>query len=369
MNAEDREKLVREIARTSESIRKKHRALKSGRMEEKLSLQKHFQPVIQPLEKLVEKIDVGAKANDVTKIKLTKEEEPSNVKFLFPKRVRDMNDDGATPKHNVKRRKVRLQAMSMTPSPITPIDRAVPNTSISEDVFETDHSTPLETSIRQTLQTTEGRAMLHQHLGPLGQEYVGNLLSGDRNSKNDHVYGVYVSENGTMLGNKQFDVDTDDTIIIDGTRYAGTPGLYELIFKRIPDDTLYTETDKQKYRSILLTTNAHRRNHSALLPILGNKGYKYKHVIAPLVSLETNGSKQSGAGLPRAVTITNNAIDLPRAATVTNNTIDYIHWNDPNELVERLQLLDASRQAGNNAHDNEILSILEELREAGIIIN
>jgi translation initiation factor IF-2 len=54
--------------------------------------------------------------------------------------------------------------------------------------------------------------------------------------------------------------------------------------------------------------------------------------------------------------------------TLNNNKIDYIHWNDPNELVDRLRLLEASRQAGNNAHDNEILSIIEELYEAGIII-
>jgi len=37
-----------------------------------------------------------------------------------------------------------------------------------------------------------------------------------------------------MFGNKRFDVNDADNIIIDGVRYAGTLGLYELIFKRIP---------------------------------------------------------------------------------------------------------------------------------------
>jgi len=47
-----------------------------------------------------------------------------------------------------------------------------------------------------------------------------------------------------------------------------------------------------------------------------------------------------------------------------------MHWDDLNELVDHLWLLEASRQnAGHNAHDNEMLSIIEELREAGIIIN
>ncbi|XP_011688856.1 PREDICTED: uncharacterized protein K02A2.6-like [Wasmannia auropunctata] len=47
--------------------------------------------------------------------------------------------------------------------------------------------------------------------------------------------------------------------------------------------------------------------------------------------------------------------------TLTDNEIDYVHWDDPNELVDRLRLLDASRRVRNNAHDNEILSIIEEL--------
>ena len=59
-----------------------------------------------------------------------------------------------------------------------------------------------------------------------------------------------------MFGNKRFDVDDADNIIIDGIRYVGTPGLYELIFKRIPDDLLYMEDDMNKYKSMLLASIA-----------------------------------------------------------------------------------------------------------------
>ena len=55
--------------------------------------------------------------------------------------------------------------------------------------------------------------------------------------------------------------------------------------------------------------------------------------------------------------------------TLNKNKIDYVHWDDPNELVDRLRLLAASRQTDYNAHNNEILSIIEELCEAGFIIN
>jgi hypothetical protein len=45
----------------------------------------------------------------------------------------------------------------------------------------------------------------------------------------------------------------------------------------------------------------------------------------------------------------------------------YEYWDDPNELVDRLRLLLASDAAGNIANTNEILSIIEELQEDGII--
>jgi len=73
-------------------------------------------------------------------------------------------------------------------------------------------------------------------------------------------------------------------LIVDRVKYKGTPGLYQLIFKRIPDDTIYTENDKLAYKSILLAMNAHKCNHKADNSILSNKGYKYKNIIAPLVS-------------------------------------------------------------------------------------
>jgi len=159
-----------------------------------------------------------------------------------------------------------------------------------------------------------------------------------------------------MLGNKQFDLDKNDNIIIGGVSYAGTSGLYHLIFRKIPHKESYTQDDLQTYKSILLSTNAHRRNRDPKLPILSNKGYKYKYVIAPITQV-TALKKKVGSG------------NVPRAMTVTDDKIEYVHWDDPNELVDRLRLLEASRKAGNNAHDNEILSIVEELREAGVIIN
>lgn len=51
---------------------------------------------------------------------------------------------------------------------------------------------------------------------------------------------------------------------------------------------------------------------------------------------------------------------------VKNSPIDYRYLDDPNELI-RLRLSIASKRAGNTVFDSEIVAILDELHEAGII--
>ena len=46
----------------------------------------------------------------------------------------------------------------------------------------------------------------------------------------------------------------------------------------------------------------------------------------------------------------------------------HVYYDDPNELVARLQLLTSSQNAGNSSVNNEIIAILEELRERKLIL-
>ncbi|KYN02006.1 hypothetical protein ALC62_07183 [Cyphomyrmex costatus] len=296
-NVREREKIAREIERTSESIRKKQRALKTGRIDEDIALDRRFKPIVELLRQIADSSPI---------VRAIKTESPDAT----PKRKRmekkdeeeeeDAGDFFVTPR-------THLFDRTLEPITFTPHAPAQPSES-SDDVSET----------------------------------IGM----------DRVYDAYLDKDGLMLGNKRFDVDDADNIIIDGVRYAGTPGLYELIFKRIPDDTLQTEEDMREYKRMLQATNAHKHKHHSQGRVLANSRYKYKNIIKPLVTPK----KKSGKGLPRAMTLNDDAIE-------------YVHWDDPNELVDRLRLLDASQRAGNTAHGNEMLSIIEELREAGLIIN
>ncbi|KYN06851.1 hypothetical protein ALC62_02234 [Cyphomyrmex costatus] len=330
----DRERIAKQIAKTSDSIRKKYRALKTGKIDEDIALEKHFKPVVEPLKQIVENTAAGEESQPIKKeVNSTKYKNTKKRKF---EEEDDDDDDNywmdnawlqLTPsKQRTKESNVTSDSFNSTSLEPRKLSYERSHVPAVEDVYETPNE-PLETLVKQSLQTRQFREELNNQLGPLGQKYVNMLLSGDREKAIDHVYGVYLNENGTMLGDKRFDVDTNDFVIIDGVKYKGTPGLYELIFKRIPDDAIYTENDKLAYKSILLATNAHRRSHNADNPILGNKGYKYKNIIAPIVSSKI----QVGTGIPLAMTLNDGSGKriggksvIPLAMTLNDNKIMFI---------------------------------------------
>ncbi|XP_067212825.1 uncharacterized protein [Linepithema humile] len=316
---DEREKIAKEIARTSESIRKKHRTLKTGRVEQETQLEKRLKPIVEPLKRIVE--NIKSDDDSVDDLEITNEPDIKRKRSSFEKR-----------KKKIKRTPLTTPIQASTPFQPQKLAFESPINLPIENVFETTDPS-FATSVRQTMQMSDGREALYGQMGPLGQKYIGELLSGDKKRGIDNVYGVYFNDAGTFLGDKTFDIDRDDNLIVDGVKYAGTPGMFELIFKRLPDDTLCTETDKQKYKSILLATNAYRRGHNAHLPVLGNKGYKYKHIITPLISNKGGGvahldKRGAGRTLPKC--------NVPQTMTVTDNAVDYVHWDDPNELVDRL---------------------------------
>ncbi|KYN18784.1 hypothetical protein ALC57_08898 [Trachymyrmex cornetzi] len=213
----ERERTAKLIAKTRASIRKKHRALKTDILENEIALEKRFKPISEPLKQIVENTE---RENKLFKIDKVMENKQKN-------------------KQSQQQQQQQQQVYSFELE--------------DEEVFEEIGDDPsLETSVRQILNTPQGRNRLYSQLGRLGQIYVNTLLIGDKRNEIDLVYGVYFNENGTMLRNKNFDIDSDDTIIIVGVRYKGTPGLYELIFKRIPNDAIYTENDRTNVQTYII---------------------------------------------------------------------------------------------------------------------
>lgn len=181
----------------------------------------------------------------------------------------------------------------------------------------------------------------------------------DHNSHFSIPFGVRMERNKFMLGSCPISV-SEKNLKLNGRTYDLTPGLYAMLFKKLPDLNIITEDDKRQYKMLLLETNAHRRDFSPNKPIKSNKGKKYLYIIKPLFKLSkprlaSEESHTYGSGLPTMKKI--------------KKDVSYVYWDDPNELVERLKLLIAARDAGNTGLDNEIISIIEELREAGLVSN
>ena len=76
---EQRERIAKEIARTSEAIRKKRRTLKTGRDEREVQLRKRLKPIVEPLQKIAENIEPvrekrTRKKQEITPEKISKDD-------------------------------------------------------------------------------------------------------------------------------------------------------------------------------------------------------------------------------------------------------------------------------------------------------
>ncbi|XP_026322221.1 uncharacterized protein LOC113231895 [Hyposmocoma kahamanoa] len=158
-------------------------------------------------------------------------------------------------------------------------------------------------------------------------------------------FGIQTKNKKLMMGNSAVSLsyipdashaEKRYIITINDKKYELTAGLKELLMRNKPDLTIVTEKDKSEYKEMLINTNAHKRDF--------DPNGKLKDLVKKLPQLKSGGY-------------------LPELKQYKSNT-DYIYWDDPNELIERLKLLIASKSAGNNNHENEIVSIIEELKEA-----
>lgn len=194
----------------------------------------------------------------------------------------------------------------------------------------------------------------YQSLVDNNQERNTSSWSISSEALTDNPFGVRAERGQLMLGSA-FITIRDDYITVAGQKYRSTPGLKQLLLKKDVDLSTVTESDMQYYKMMLIATNAHRRDFDSNKPIKSNKGQKYLQVIKPLFkqssTIQSSQSKGKGVSLNK----------------MWKKNVDFVYWNDPNELVDRLKLLIASRDAGNTGLDNEIISIIEELRESKLI--
>lgn len=226
---------------------------------------------------------------------------------------------------------------------------SLPSASGNADTNVRAHSTRQKIQLRQTPLRKKQQELLLQPLTP-----------SDKSNKHYSIISD-VEDNQMRLGKSRVIIGSD-SIKISTKSYPSTPGLIELLLMSKPQKGTYTEEDLKTYKKILEFTNAHRKGY---LPsgavIRDSSNPKYMNVIQKLFPSKGGALNIKKSGTRNKVL---------RMNYMTHNRlrdVNYTYWDDPNELVERLKLLIASQEAGHNGHNNEIISIIEELREADII--
>ena len=82
--------------------------------------------------------------------------------------------------------------------------------------------------------------------GPLAEVFLGKYM--DPRKGTDTTFGMRYESGIPMIGNKQIKIDGND-IIVDGSRYHGTSGLWSLVTDKDPDG--YDESDYRWYTDLL----------------------------------------------------------------------------------------------------------------------
>ena len=119
--------------------------------------------------------------------------------------------------------------------------------------------------------------------------------------------------------------------------------MWELIISKRTDDDIYTDEDFENYAHILVDTSALKQNNNPIEVIpISSRGWKWRKILS---NIWTNRKNCEGQGIAQTVVIP----------------------ADPHALADRLELLLASKAAGNTGVRNELVSVCDELLRQKVI--
>ena len=162
---------------------------------------------------------------------------------------------------------------------------------------------------------------------------------------NDEIFGIRKVKSRYYIGNKRVTFEDDDIIIKEtGRKFSGTPGLWGLITSKDPDKDLidWTKNDRNNYDKLMLITNALHKKYNQRKGPRSNKGPKWVNILSTIWFNKEPKRGYEGSGV----------VVIP---------------SDPNALLERLDLLLASQEAGHTGVRNELVSICDELKRQGVL--
>ena len=219
---------------------------------------------------------------------------------------------------------------------------------------------------RKIFPSIELKASDIMNLGPLA---VNALLQAFTKNNIDLTFGLYAQQGKFKIGSKKVNIEDND-IKVDNIIFEGTPGFWELVTSKNPKPDNYTDEDLNKYRQLLLLTNAiYQANNPATNRPKSNKSPKWKNIISPIWEQIKKQKEEEYKEFEEEEEEEEEEYQVPALYpfTPTKGTGLKILPSDPNALIDRFDLLFSSKKAGHTGVRNEIVSILDELKRQGVL--
>ena len=175
------------------------------------------------------------------------------------------------------------------------------------------------------------------------EELIGEIAKDYLNMElRDKKFGIRKEKGHHYIGNKHVIVKNNDIIITKtGEKLEGTRGLWELIMSKNPEN--FSDMDYDNYRYLITMSSVLHRGDNPKNPYPKASGsHKWKFLLSPIWFGLKPKKGQEGSGV----------VVIP---------------SDPNALLERLDLLLASQEAGHTGVRNELISICDELKRQGVL--
>ena len=183
------------------------------------------------------------------------------------------------------------------------------------------------------------------------EELVGDIAYYYLNIPNpDKDFGISKKGKDRYIGKEHVIVKNNNIFLPKlGEEFIGTDGLWELLTSKNPQN--FSDKDYDDYEDLMIMTNAlHRDNDENNPHPKGNhKSHKWVNIIRPIWYRKKS------------------RIIFPKKKKGYDGEGVVVIPSDPNALLERLDLLLASQEAGHTGVRNELVSICDELKRQGVL--
>ena len=171
------------------------------------------------------------------------------------------------------------------------------------------------------------------------------------NPYRDETFGISKKGRHHYIG-KTHVIIRDNNIFLPeyNEEFTGTPGLWELITSKNPKE--FNDEDYDDYEDLMIMTNVLHIDDDPDNPHpKGNhRTYKWQNILRPIWFRKKGGVYR-----------------FPKKKEGYQGKGVVVIPSDPNALLERLDLLLASQEAGHTGVRNELVSICDELKRQGVL--